>query len=412
MKRIMYFFIAAILFAGCDAIVDPVIPVPEDAKPIALRAGLEKRVAQDNAFAFDLLNNTIRENAGEANVFVSPLSVSIALGMAWNGAGAETKTQIETTLKMNGLSADDINEYYRVMQTTLPTIDPTTKLSIANALWYKTGFAIKPDFLKVNTDNFKAYVKELDFKQAWALDTINNWCSKSTKGLIPTILDEIPEDAVMYLMNAVYFKGIWRSKFEKKDTFEPNFTDESGAVTKVNMMYQKDTFGYTSDALAQYLDMPYGNKAFSMTVILPKAGVTTQDVLNQLTPTNWNTTLSVMNQREVEVYLPRFKVENKFTLNNVLKTMGMPVAFTELADFSGISDNRIMISEVVHKTYVTVDEEGTEAAAVTSIGFTTTSIEIPVIPVFNVNRPFLFVIREKSTGVILFIAKMGKVTQY
>jgi len=408
----MYFFVAAILFAGCDTLIDPVIPVPEDAKLIVLRAGLEKRVAQDNAFAFDLLNNTIKENADEANVFVSPLSVSIALGMAWNGAGAETKSQIETALKMNGLSADDINEYYRVMQTTLPTIDPTTKLSIANALWYKTGFAIKPDFLKVNTDNFKAYVKELDFKQAWALDTINNWCSKSTKGLIPTILDEIPEDAVMYLMNAVYFKGIWRSKFEKKDTFEPNFTDESGAVTKVNMMYQKDTFGYTSDALAQYLDMPYGNKAFSMTVILPKAGVTTQDVLNQLTPTNWNTTLSVMNQREVEVYLPRFKVENKFTLNNVLKTMGMPVAFTELADFSGISDNRIMISEVVHKTYVTVDEEGTEAAAVTSIGFTTTSIEIPVIPVFNVNRPFLFVIREKSTGVILFIAKMGKVTQY
>lgn len=412
MKRIMYFFVAAILFAGCDTLIDPVIPVPEDAKPIVLRAGLEKRVAQDNAFAFDLLNNTIKENADEANVFVSPLSVSIALGMAWNGAGAETKSQIETALKMSGLSTDDINEYYRVMQTTLPAIDPTTKLSIANALWYKTGFGIKPAFLKVNTDNFNAYVKELDFKQAWALDTINNWCSKSTKGLIPTILTEIPESAVMYLMNAVYFKGIWRAKFEKKDTFEPNFTDESGAVTKVNMMYQKDTFGYTSDALAQYLDMPYGNKAFSMTVILPKAGVTTQDVLSQLTPTNWNTSLSVMRQREVEVYLPRFKVENKFTLNDVLKTMGMPVAFTDYADFSGISDERILISEVVHKTYVAVDEEGTEAAAVTSIGFETTSIEVPVIPVVNVDRPFLFVIREKSTGVILFIAKMGKVTQY
>ena len=412
MKHILSFLIMSLLLWSCDPVEDSIIPVPEDAKPIVLRVGLEKRVAQDNAFAFDLLNNTLKENADEANVFVSPLSVSIALGMAWNGAGAETKSQIETALKMNGLSTDDINEYYRIMQSTLPTIDPTTKLSIANALWYKTGFGIKPSFLKVNTDNFNAYVKELDFKQDWALDTINNWCSKSTKGLIPTILTEIPESAVMYLMNAVYFKGIWRSKFDKKDTFEPNFTDESGAVTKVNMMYQKDTFGYTSDALAQYLDMPYGNKAFSMTVILPKAGITTQDVLSQLTAENWTASLNAMKQREVEVYLPRFKVENKFTLNNVLKTMGMPVAFTDYADFSGISDERILISEVIHKTYVTVDEEGTEAAAVTSIGFETTAIEVPVTPVVNVNHPFLFVIREKSTGAILFIAKMGKVSQY
>ena len=213
-------------------------------------------------------------------------------------------------------------------------------------------------------------------------------------------------------MNAVYFKGIWRAKFEKKDTFEPNFTDESGAVTKVNMMYQKDTFGYTSDALAQYLDMPYGNKAFSMTVVLPKAGVTTQDVLTQLTAQNWESSLAAMRQRQVDVYLPRFKVENTFSLIEVLETMGMPVEFTDNADFSGISDERLFISNVVHKTYVTVDEEGTEAAAVTSVEFTTTSIEVPVTPVVNVDRPFIFVIREKSTGAILFIAKMGKVTKY
>lgn len=408
MKRIFYFLLITVLVTSCTTENDSNLNL-EDAQPIALRAGLEKRVAQDNAFAFDLLNNTIKFS-DETNVFVSPLSVSIALGMAWNGAAGETKTQIETALKMSGLSAVDINEYYRVMQTSLPKIDPSTKLSIANALWYRTGFEIKPAFLKANTDNFNTYVKEIDFSQAWALDTINNWCSKSTKGLIPTILEQIPQSAVMYLMNAVYFKGIWKYQFDKKETYERDFTNEAGYKQKVNMMCQKDTFAYMADDLAQYIDLPYGNKAFSMTVILPNEGISNQDVLDQLTVENWNLTLDEMVEREVLVYLPRFKLENKFTLNEVLETMGMPVAFTGFADFSGISNEQLVISEVLHKTYITVDEEGTEAAAVTSIGFVTTSV--PNYPVFNVNKPFIFVIREKSTGVILFIGKIGKVDKY
>jgi serpin B len=397
------------LTTSCTNLNEP-NPQPKDAEPIQLSAALEKRVAQDNDFAFGLLRKTI-EISDETNVTVSPLSVSIALGMAWNGADSDTKTEMETALKMSGLSPNEINEYYKVMQTTLPEIDPTTKLSIANSLWYRTGFPVKQDFLKVNTDYFNAEVRELDFDQAWAVDTINNWCSRKTNKLIPTIIDKISQDAMLYLINAVYFKGIWRSKFDKKRTFETNFTNEAKNQVKVNMMNLKDTFSYTADADAQYLNMPYGNKAYSMTVILPAENKTTADILNNMTVEKWNSTLATMIPRQVIVSMPRFKTENKFILNNSLKAMGMQKAFSpQEADFSNISDISLFISKVIHKTYVAVDEEGTEAAAVTAVEFELTSM--PDYPVFTVNKPFIFVIREQSTGIILFIGKMGNIEKY
>jgi len=409
MKTIYKLLAIILVTVGCTAQVDPDIKVPAVAKPIQLSTTMEKRVTQDNDFTFDLLKKTITAS-GETNVFISPLSVSIALGMAWNGANGTTKTEMEAALKMSGMAATDINDYYRIMQSTFPTIDPTTKLSIANSLWYKTGLEVKPDFLKVNSDYFNAYVKELDFSKAWALDTINNWCSKKTNTLIPTIIDKIPSNAVMYLMNAIYFKGIWCKQFDKKSTFLSKFTTESGNTTDINMMYQKDTFAYVQTNNAQYLEMPYGNKAFSMTVVLPANNYTPNDILNSLTGNTWTTTLKQMSMKEVMVYMPRFKTTNKFTLNDELQNMGMKQAFSDVANFSGISNIPLQISEVVHKTYVTVDEEGTEAAAVTSIGIVTTSM--PLYIIFKVDKPFLFVIREKSTGVILFIGKMGTVDKY
>jgi len=407
MKKIIQLFFIVSLVAGCTSQNVPVIT--EDAKPIALRACLEKRVAQDNEFAFDLFKKTI-EDSGETNVFVSPLSVSIALGMVWNGAVGDTKTEMETTLKMSGLSVDEINEYYKVMQTTLPTIDPTTKLSIANSIWYRAGFPVKPAFLKVNSDYFNSEVRELDFKQVWAVDTINNWCARKTNNLIKKPLDQISQDAMMYLVNAIYFKGIWRKKFDPKRTFISQFTNEKANQVEINMMHQTDTFAYRADENAQYLDMPYGNKAFSMTVILPNYQKTTAGILNELTVDKWNATLQNLTNQEVEIYLPRFKSENKFELKPVLQKMGMNLAFTENADFSNISDIGLLISRIIHSTFVEVNEEGTEAAAVTIVEMSTTSM--PVRPVFRVNRPFIYIIREQSTGVILFVGKMGSVEKY
>lgn len=412
MKKFIQLIALLVLTASCTTQNDPIVKNQKDAVAILLRVGMEKRVSQDNEFAFDLLKKTIA-SSGETNVFISPLSVSIALGMAWNGANGQTKTEMETALKMSGMSVADINDYYKIMQSTLPGIDPTTNLNIANSLWYKAGFPVKTDFLKLNTNYFGAYVKELDFSKAWAVDTINNWCAKKTNNLITKPLDQIPSDAVMYLVNAIYFKGIWRKHFETKNTKESDFTNELDNSVKVNMMYQKDTFAYAVDNYAQYLDMPYGNKAFSMTVILPVDGKTTANVLNYLTPDILNNKFQSMATKEVEVYMPRFKTKNKFLLNDPLKNMGMHLAFSDYADFTNIADANLQISRVIHDTYVEVTEEGTEAVAVTIIEIRETSMPIPQpTPVFKVNKPFLFIIREKSTGVILFIGKMGTVDKF
>ena len=407
MKTLIQILIFGLLVAGCTSENEPNI-IPEDAKPIILKASQQIRVSQDNEFAFDLFKKTIADSK-ETNVLTSPLSVSIALGMAWNGATDETKTGMETALKMSGLSVDDINEYYKVMQTTLPGIDPTTTLNIANSVWYRTGYPVKQEFFDVNINYFNAEVRELDFSQAWAVDTINNWCARKTNKHITDILDEIPGDAVMYLINAVYFKGIWRKQFDKKLTKEKPFTNETNNQANVNMMYQKDTFNYTSDAYAQYLDMPYGNKAFSMTVILPNQGKKIDDVLQHLTVENWNANLNNLLSQEVEVYFPRFKSKNKFLLNDVLKSMGMQRAFEDHNEFKNINEGSLFISRVLHDTSIEVTEEGTEAAAVTVVELREKASFNPIV---NVNRPFLFVIREQSTGVILFIGKMGNVEKY
>lgn len=384
-------------------------PIPADAQAIPLRAALLNRVQQDNAFAFDLLRNTIL-TSNEANVFVSPLSVSIALGMTRNGAMGTTKTEMDSVLKIKDFSDDEINEYYRVMVRALPGIDPTTKLILANSIWLRMGFDVKPDFLRLNADNFGAYIKSLDFSKSWAVDTINNWCAAKTNNLIQKPLDQIPTDAMMYLVNTIYFKGIWCKPFDPKSTKEDDFTTDAGTILKVNMMHLKDTFNYRVDSNAQYLDMPYGNKAFSMTVILPNEGKSVYNVLNAMNGKSWNAVLSEMHMQEVQVYFPRFKAQNKFLLNDALENMGMKLAFSPYANFRQIADTNLCLNRVLHDTYIEVTEKGTVAAAATVVEIGLTSIAMPAI--FNVNKPFLFMIREKSTGVILFIGKMGAIDKF
>lgn len=405
MKKLTLLLLPALLFSACE---QPDVKL-KDAEPIPLKAGMEKRVQQDNEFAFDLFRKTIA-STDEKNVFISPLSVSIALGMAWNGADTETKTEMATALKMSGMTVDQINEYYQIMQTALPNVDSSTKLNIANSLWYKQGFTVKNDYLQVNKNYFNAEIRELDFDKAGAVDTINEWCADKTNDLIKKPLDQISADAVMYLINAIYFKGIWVKKFDKKNTFETNFNAEGGSQVRVNMMQQLDTFAYHQDDMAQYIDMPYGNKAFSMTAILPIEGKTTDDVLNAMDMQKWGTVVSEMTEQKVQVYFPKFKTKGKYELKGPLMEMGMMKAFSDEADFSKISDWKLIISRILHSTYCDVNEEGTEAAAVTIIEFENTAM--PEYPVFNANRPFIFVIRENSTGVILFMGKMGQVELY
>ena len=406
MRKSVLLLLPFLLFTACE---EPVVKL-KDAEPIPLKVGMQKRVQQDNAFAFDLFRQVIATYNNEKNIFISPLSVSIALGMTWNGAKGDTKAEMETALKMSGMTEDEINEYYQIMLSALPEVDPSTTLNIANSIWYREGYPVKPEFLQVNQNYFNAAVRELDFSKPEALGIINGWCAEKTNNLIKEPLDNIPANAVMYLINAIYFKGIWAKKFDAKKNSTTNFYAESGTTVQVDMMHQQETFGYRSDALAQYLDMPYGNKAFSMTVILPHEGKTTDEVLENMDTEKWNSAISGLSSREVMVYLPKFRTKGKYELKEPLMQMGMVKAFTDEADLTGIADADLLISRVIHSTYCDVNEKGTEAAAVTIVEIIETSM--PIIPIFNANRPFIFVIRENSTGVILFIGKMGQVEKY
>lgn len=372
---------------------------------IQLKAGWEQKVVQDNDFAFDLFKTTCKfEN--ESNVFVSPLSVSMCLSMVLNGANGETRAEMEKALHVAGFSPDDINDYCKTLREALIKVDPSTEMAIANSIWSRLGFPVKSDFLQVNKLNFNAEIKEADFNDPNTLKQINGWCAKNTNNKITEIIDYIPGDAVMYLINAIYFKGIWCSKFKESNTSDRNFYTEKG-VKQVKMMSQKSEFNYASDENADYLELPYGNKSFSMITMLPREGKTVDDVILNLNQDSWSAALENMYSVEVNLQLPRFKTECKYMLHEeILPSMGMELPFGPGADFSGISDVSVFISRVIHKTYLEVNEKGTEAAAVTAVEMKESSAGLGPRN-YIVDKPFVLAIYEKSTGVILFIGKIG-----
>jgi len=418
MKRLLLYLCYALtvsMMTGCTSLND----TPDDTThvdyvptggsgPIQLRTALLPQVARDNAFALQLFRK-MAANSGDSNIVISPLSISIALGMAWNGAASETKAEMTSLLGMSEMPDSLVNQYYEVMQKSLPVVDSSTVVNLANSLWYAPDFIVKPTYLKLNQDFFDAEIRQLDFHQIWAKDTINAWVDVKTNHLIDNILNATSEER-MILINAVYFKGVWVDPFDPEKTYSTSFTKQKGGTNQVNMMSMLDTLRYGEDSNAQYLDLPYGNGAYSMTIVLPKTGKTTTTVLSSLTPESLNATVSSLAKQLVQVNLPRFKVECDFSLVNPLKALGMKLAFTEMADFSSISEEPVMISNILHKTFVEVTEKGTKAAAVTAIIFYTTSL--PNYPTFVANKPFLFFIRENGSKVILFAGKVGDIDKY
>ncbi|MCX6309755.1 MAG: serpin family protein [Bacteroidia bacterium] len=419
MKRILHFLFFALtvsFLTGCDSLTKaPDDTTPEEylpvggSGPIQLRAALLPQVSRDNAFALNLFR-TMAANSGDSNIIISPLSISIALGMAWNGANGGTKAEMSGMLGTNGMADSLVNQYYEVMQKSLPVVDSSTVVNLANSLWYAPDFIVKPTYLKLNQDYFDAEIRKIDFHQTKAKDTINAWVDTKTNHLIDQILNAT-DDERMILINAVYFKGAWVKPFNPEKTYSSTFTKQNGGTKPINMMSMLDTLRYGEDTNAQYLDLPYGNGAFSMTVVLPKAGKTTTTVLSALTPESLNATISSLVKQKVSVNLPRFKVACDFSLVKPLKALGMNLAFTDIADFSSISEEPVMISNILHKTFVEVTEKGTKAAAVTAILFETTSA-MPDFPFFIVDKPFLFFIRENGTKTILFAGKVGDIDKF
>jgi serpin B len=383
---------------------DPVSPIKDPPKDIT--AFERSMISADNSFGFKLFS-TVNNAQANQNVIISPFSISMAFGMLLNGAHGTTLDSLEQALGKSGLSTDDINASYQSISGTLTNLDPSVNFQIANSIWYRNDFSVLPKFLSDNQTYFDAEVTSLNFASADAVTTINNWVNTKTNGKIPTILTSIPDNVVMYLINAIYFKGTWTYQFNTQNTADAPFTCSNQSTVTCKMMSQKSTFAYYADSTMQAIDMPYGSGAFSMTIILPNTNTSIDQFAASLTEMQWNAVVNHLDSTTVNVYLPKFKLEYKRTLNSDLCSLGMGIAFTEFADFSRISTTAgLCISEVLHKTFIEVNEEGTEAAAVTAIGVGVTSVGPVITPTMLINHPFIFAIRDHQSGTMLFIGKI------
>jgi len=398
MKLIAYSLIV-LMISSCEK---NNVELPTEPVALSLPEKTARIIESDNTFGFNIFRQTI-ENDDAANIFVSPTSIAMALAMTYNGAEGETKQAFETALSKQGLTRDEINQSYKALIEALKSVDPRVLLEIANSIWYRDGFTVLPEFIDLNTDYYNAEVRSLDFAAPGAPSDINAWVKDKTHGLIEKVLDDISPDVMMYLINAIYFKGMWKYEFDEMKTTDGPFYLNSGSTVENEFMNQKMTLPYLSNDVFSMTELPYGQGNYSMVVLLPHDGFTTADIVEQLSSENWNQWMSSLNVRELNVSLPKLKFSYKNLLNNELTDLGLGIAFSDMADFSGINGTGgLRISRVIHKSFVEINEKGTEAAAVTVVEIELTSM--PPQPVsFMVNKPYIFALRETTTGAILFL---------
>lgn len=379
-------------------------------KEINLTMKSKQIVEADNAFGLELFQRIVQGEEKE-NLMLSPLSISTALSMAYNGAESTTMDEMAAALKVEDFTREELNETYKQLLAALIGADSKVALDIANSIWYSKTYPVEDSFLDVNRSHYNAEVRAADFADPETLKAINDWVNNQTKGKIEKIIDEIPPEMVMYLINAIYFKGSWTREFNSENTSKLSFRPAEGDAVMTDMMNREDTLLYYANDDFSSIELPYGSGNFNMTLLLPNEDKTVSDITNQLTADNWKDwKASMVMTNNIDILLPKFKIEYDITLNDVLQAMGMQEAFTSQADFSSINPARnLFISFVKHKSFIEVNEEGTEAAAVTVIGFELTSMDPDAAKkiYFHCTKPFLFAITEKETGAILFIGRVG-----
>ncbi len=376
-------------------------------KSMNLTAMGQEVITYSNEFGVELFTKVA---SGEnKNLMLSPLSASAALTMLLNGCEDDTYDQLKETLKYPAdMTMSEINEVYKSLVAQLLVVDPKVKLALANAIFYRQGFSVKNPFLNTMSTDFDAEIAGLDFNLSSSLATINKWASDNTNGKIPKVLNEISPDAVMFLMNALYFKGDWSYQFDKALTSDrPFHTDGSNSVD-VSTMKGDVGSKVTSGTGYKAIELPYGCTNFTMVVAVPEG--TLSDFIASFTSETWTTITSAFDDQEkfgeLTVYMPKYKFSFEKQLNDQLQSMGMLDAFSPgLANLSGISDASIYVSFVKQNTFVEVDEKGTEAAAVTTIGIETTSFP-PQPREFVIDKPFVFAIRERTTNALLFMGQV------
>lgn len=366
-----------------------------------------KIVSANNKFGTKIFTEILKTDK-DKNIFISPSSILFALAMTYNGSKGDTKAEMEKALEFTGMTTEEINKGANALIRTLVNTDSSVKLDIANSLWGKKTIKFSPEFMKTNEDFYKATTSSLEFNSD-AVKMINSWVSNSTQGKIAKIIDgEIDPNTLLFLINAIYFKGDWTNKFDKTLTKEEDFNLVGGSKKKVQMMSLYEKLAYYKGANFQALSLPYGNENVSMYVFLPDNDL--EDFYKQLYENNLTEWFKSFSKKNGTIKLPKFKLEYEKTLNESLALLGMPKAFTETADFSGMfTDNtKAAITNVKHKTFVEVNEEGTEAAAVTGVTVGATSVMIDEPYNMTFDKPFFYLIRDNNSGTILF---MGEVVE-
>jgi serpin B len=405
--RVAPFAVSALLLAACS---DPLGPGadPITELPRALTASELSVIAHGNKFGLDLMR-AVAARDDRANVILSPLSASMALGMTLNGAAGGTFDAMRSTLGFDGMTQEEINDAYAGLIELLTTLDPQVTFDIANSVWANKDVPFHDPFLQAVRDAFDARVESRDFADAATLKAINDWVSDSTDERIPTILDSLNPDLVMLLVNAIYFEGSWTTRFDPDKTRRASFRRDDGSTVEVEMMNVSDADVFSGGAQGySALELPYGGAAFSMVVVLPDQPGDLRGFLEVLDDTQWTHIMEGLHSGSLDqISMPKFTLDYDAYLNDALEAMGMGVAFRPGADFTNMTPlgNEVCISFVRQKTFIEVDEQGTKAAAATAVGVGPTSISA-----FIVDRPFVFAIRERLSGTILFLGMVGDPT--
>ena len=392
------------------------VDMMSEKKPIQLTEAQRVFVNDNNAFTLNFLKAVSEaDHSGKSFIF-SPLSVTYVLAMVNDAAGGATEQELEQALgfKEGGMQA--VNEYCRNLINNMPKVDEKVELNIANAIFLNKEYQLKEKFIQDMQEYFHAKAEALDFSSTKAVNHINNWCNKETKGMIPSITSSVNPNAISYLLNAIYFKADWTKKFDPQNTKEEKFTTEKGQ-RDLPMMHQNVLINYGKNDTYAAIDIPYGNKLWCMTVMLPEEGKTTDDIIQLLAQTGWGTPqyqrlMKGMSGYKVDLKLPRYETSSdtenlEHGLQGLLQNLGIRQVFNpQCMDILNMCDRPVYIDMIRQKAMIKVNEEGTEAAAVTATGaLGGAAVDLTPSATFHANRPFVYVIRELSSGVLLFVGK-------
>ncbi len=408
--------LAVLPLAGCD--LDNTIPKDEliPRKDFVLTRSELDFINENNGFALDLFKR-VAQNEGGKSIVISPLSVTLDFGMVNNGAAGDTRSEINSVIGFKDGTVEDFNRFCQSMLTQSCQVDPTTTLEFANAAVINSFYIpLKKDFTSRVKDSYSAEVIYKDFHTEDIKGLVNKWCGQKTRGMIKELVKEpvSPENYAQFL-TATYFKGIWSNQFKKGDTKKETFFCEDGNEAEVKMMHQKSGFRMASilDGDGAAIVLPYGNEAYRMNILLPRNGKTIKDITDNLDSESWTELLDYLGKHlgvsnEIDVKIPVFETEYECSLNGILQDMGISKAFTDEADFSGMTDEDIFINDLRQKTRIKVDEQGSEAASVVDISLWGGASLNPVQPTvweFHADHPFIYAITEVSSGAIFFIGQ-------